>query len=366
MKKRILVLGYFGFVDNELDGQILKTRNIYELLLLKIGSTADIDRFDTQRFKYSKLSFFKMLLKIFRCQVLVYLPAHNNLKYLFPIIYVLCWLKRSEILYFVVGGWLVQYLKSKKLHVALLSNIRAILTESTDLSNALTAEFRLKNVVTFPNFRIHSFTPTFVQNINQFRIVYMARINRMKGIDYVFSLADYLATRSDHKKPVIIDFYGPVEEEDEVYFFNQLNKYQNVTYRGVLQPENIYETLNGYDLMVFPTRYFTEGFPGTVLDAFISGLPIVATHWKHATNFIIPGKTGFIVPFENSEKAFIEAVITIYHDSELLMRMKQNAYEQSLNYSSDNAWEILKKFVVEKSKPGFVYPLNGESVTSTR
>ncbi len=348
MKKKVLVLGYFGYVDNELDGQILKTRNIYELLLLKIGNRADIDRFDTQRFKYSKLSFFKMLFKIIRCQVLVYIPAHNNLKYLFPIIYAFCWLKRSEIFYFVVGGWLVQYLKSKKLHVALLSNIRAILTESTDLSNSLTTEFRLKNVVTFPNFRIHSFIPTFVQNIDQFRIVYMARISRMKGIDYVFSLAAYFENCSDHKKRVIIDFYGPVEEEDEVYFYDQVNKHQNVTYRGVLQPENIHETLNDYDLMVFPTRYFTEGFPGTVLDAFISGLPIVATHWKHATNFIIPDKTGFIVPFENSVQEFIGAVITLYQDHDLLMKMKHNAFEQSRDYSSENAWEILKEFFEEK------------------
>ncbi len=348
MNKRILVLGYFGYVDNELDGQILKTRNIYDLLLLKIGGKADIDRFDTQRFKYSKLSFFNMLLKIIRCQILVYVPAYNNLNYLFPIIYVLCWLKRSKILYFVVGGWLAQYLKSKKIHVALLSNIRAILTESTDLSNSLTADFPLKNVVTFPNFRIHSFTPTFVRNIDQFRIVYMARINRMKGIDYVFSLAAYLANGSDHKRPVIIDFYGPVEEEDENYFYNQVNKYQNVTYRGVLQPEHINETLNGYDLMVFPTRYFTEGFPGTVLDAYISGLPIVATHWKFATDFIVEEKTGFIVPFENSVQEFIAAVTTIYQDFDLLMKMKHNAYEQSFNYSSDYAWELVRIFFEEK------------------
>lgn len=341
MKKRVLVLGYFGYSNNQLDGQTIKTRNIYELLVLKTGGQVYIDIFDTQNFKHLKFSLFSMLWKIFQCNKLVYLPAHNNLKYLFPIIYVLCWLKRIEILYFVVGGWLVEYLKSKRLHIKLLSKIRAILTESSDMSNSLIAQYRFKNVITFPNFRIHSFTPTFVQNRDLFRIVFMARINRMKGIDYVFHLADYFKNVLFCKKPVIIDFYGPIEIKDKVYFYQQLDKYENISYHGVLQPENIYETLNNYDLMVFPTRYFTEGLPGTVLDAYISGLPIVATHWKHATDFIIHEKTGFIVPFENSEKDFIDAVIKIYEDNDLLLKMKHNAHEQSLKYSSDGAWNIL-------------------------
>lgn len=346
-RKNILVLGYFGYYQNELDGQTIKTRNIYELLKIKTNGQYKIDQFDTQRFQYSKFSFFDLLVKLFRCNKLVYLPAHNNLKYLFPFIYVLCWLRRCEIMYFVVGGWLAQYLESKRLHVKLLSNIRVILTESNDLSNALVTQYQLKNVITFPNLRLHSFTPTFVQNNDQFKIVYMARINRMKGLDYVFCLAKAFLDSSINEKPVIIDFFGPIEKEDEAYFFEQLAKCPNSSYRGVLQPENIYTTLDQYDLMVFPTRYFTEGFPGTVLDAYIAGLPIVATRWKHATDFIIQGKTGFIVPFENSENEFVQAVKTIYTDSNLLLQMKHNAYEQSLKYAPDYAWQILMKFFPE-------------------
>lgn len=341
MKRKVLVLGYFGYFNNQLDGQTIKTRNIYELYLLKTGGKVDVDKFDTQCFKYSKISFFNMLWKICRCEKLVYLPAHNNLKYLFPIIFVLCWLKRIEILYFVVGGWLAEYLESKRLHTIFLSKVRAILTESSDLSNSLIAKYHFKNVITFPNFRIHSFTPTFVQNQDHFRIVFMARINRMKGIDYVFRLANHFERIALGNRPVIIDFYGPIEKNDDDYFHKQLNKYENITYQGVLQPEQIYETLNNYDLMVFPTRYFTEGFPGTVLDAYISGLPVVATHWKHATDIITHEETGFIVPFEKSEENFIEAVVKIYKDNDLLIKMKHNAYKQSLKYSSEGVWNIL-------------------------
>ena len=337
---------HFGYLNNQLDGQTIKTRNIHQLLQLKLSKDNEIYIFDTQCFKHSKFSFLNMLWKIFRCNRLVYLPAENNLKYLFPIIFVLCWLIRSKILYFVVGGWLVEFLESKRLHVVLLSNVQAILSESNDLSNSLTKHYHLKNVITFPNFRIHSFTPTFVQNKDFFRIVFMARINRMKGIDYVFNLAEYLENIHIGKKPIIIDFYGPVEKKDEEYFHTQLNKHNILSYRGILQPEDIYKTLNNYDLMVFPTKYYTEGFPGTVLDAYISGLPIVATHWKHATDFIIQDKTGYIVPFENSEKDFINSVLKIYKDDNLSLKMKQNAYERSKNYSIINTWKIIEKYFV--------------------
>ncbi len=344
MKKKILVLGYFGIRNNELDGQTIKTRSIYELLISKDEHNLSIEKFDTQKFQYSKISFFKMLYKLLRCNTLVYIPAHKNLKYLFPLIYYVCKLKSSQILYFVVGGWLEEYLENKKLHISLLSKIDAILTESNDLNQSLIVKYHFKNVRTFPNFRIHSFMPRFIENNDSFNIVFMARINRMKGIDYVFYLANYLKKNSD--KRINIDFYGPFEfKKDEDYFFNELEKYKNCTYKGVLDPEKIYTTLNNYDLMVFPTRYFTEGFPGSVLDAYISGIPVITTHWKHATDFIQDRITGIIVPFENSEDEFLKAVLSLYEDRNLLFEMKHNAFEHSKAYSSDLAWGILTEYL---------------------
>jgi len=269
------------------------------------------------------------------------------LKYIFPFIYFICKIKRIEILYFVVGGWLVEYLKEKRLHVALLSNVRAILTESSNLSNSLIVQYHFKNVITFPNFRIHSFTPTFVQNRDLFRIVFMARISRMKGLDAIFMLAEHLVSLKLDSRPIIIDFYGLIESDEE-YFRNNIAKYSFVSYKGILAPDQIYNVLTGYDLMVLPTRYYTEGFPGSILDAYISGIPVIVTNWKYATEFVDDGETGFIVPFEKGTKAFINTVIKIYQDHDLLIKMKHNAYERSKLYSSESAWKIIKHIIIEE------------------
>ena len=100
--KSILVLGYFGYNTNQLDGQTVKTCDIYKLV--ESQKKGEVDYYDTEDFKYHKLSIFKMFWKVIRCRTLFYLPAHNNLKVIFPLIYILSVLFRFKIHYFVVGG----------------------------------------------------------------------------------------------------------------------------------------------------------------------------------------------------------------------------------------------------------------------
>ncbi|MEI6680012.1 MAG: glycosyltransferase [Mariniphaga sp.] len=234
------------------------------------------------------------------------------------------------------------FIKTKKLHVLLLSKISGIFPQSHNLKERLIAQFQFTNVYYFPNFRINSFVPSFKQR-DDFRIVFMARIMRQKGIETIFQLADNISHQSKNKNRMSIDFYGPIFDEDKEYFMAQVEKYEMVTYQGILLPDDIYKTLNEYDLMVLPTRFFTEGFPGTILDAYISGIPVVATRWENATEFIDDGITGYIVPFENGENEFVDAVIKLYENRDILLTMKQNAYQKSKLFTSDSAWEILKK-----------------------
>ena len=46
--------------------------------------------------------------------------------------------------------------------------------------------------------------------------------------------------------------------------------------------------------MIFPTYYVGEGFPGTIIDAFSSGIPDIATDWRYNSEIVQNGKTGYI------------------------------------------------------------------------
>ena len=108
---RIYVLGAFGFRTTLYDGQTIKTRNLLELLK---GHGVDVDYYDTQEFKYNRWSIFAMFARILRCDKLFYLPAHNNLRFIFPIIFIISKLCRVDIHYFVVGGWLQEFIEKSR------------------------------------------------------------------------------------------------------------------------------------------------------------------------------------------------------------------------------------------------------------
>lgn len=345
MINKVLVLGHLGLVTNPYDGQTIKTRNVYELLKSNRDKIGSVKYFDTQSFKSNLFSPFNMLWMILHCNKLVYIPAHNNLKYIFPFINIICKLKRIEILYIVVGGWLDEYLSSKKIYSLMLSKIKGIFTESSQLADNLRNRYNFKNVITFPNFRMHSFVPSFNENPETFKIVFMARIFREKGVDTVFRLADYIQNNYGNEHRICIDFYGPIQNDEGDYFRKELKKYNFVSYKCVLEPSMIYQTLDQYDLLVFPSRYSDEGFPGTIMDAFISGIPVIISNWRFMPEYVDDGFSGYIFDLDKDED-FYSKVDHLYKDRVQLLKMKHYAYEKSKEYSSESAWQIIEKYLV--------------------
>lgn len=140
---KVLVLGYFGYLTNQLDGQTVKTRDVYRLAKEQLNDCT-VDYFDTQELKKNKLLVLKMFWKVMCCRTLFYLPAHNNLKVFFPVIFILSQLFRFRIHYFVVGGWLREYLTHRAIHRFMLGRIKGIHAETKRLKKELEDYYHLK------------------------------------------------------------------------------------------------------------------------------------------------------------------------------------------------------------------------------
>lgn len=339
-RKNVLVLGYFGYENNQLDGQTVKTRNIFTLLKSKERSFfKKVSYFDTQTFQKSKINLLKAFTAISKVDLLFYLPAHNNLKWIFPFIFIYCKLFNIKIHYIVVGGWLAEYLKNKPLHKWMLKRIEGIYPENIELVENLKQHYNFTNVFQLHNFRIVEAKSIIPNKSEKIKLVFMARVHPLKGINTVFKLADELV--KNNIVNVEINVYGPVFPDYDADFKLYLNKNNLVRYMGVLQPDDIYNTLVNYDLMLFPTQYFTEGFPGSILDSYIANIPVIATNWKYAHEFIENEKSGLIVDFGNEEE-FIAKTINLIQNSKALEQLKQGAALQSEKYSPEHAWSIIK------------------------
>jgi len=344
MKHRVLVLGYFGYLDNQLDGQTIKTRNVYSLLKAKEGEAGiNVQYFDTQMFKESKLNLVKMLFEIYRCQVLVYIGAQDNLRFLFPLIYIFSKLSRVKVHYLVVGGWLAQFIDRKPIHIFFLKRIDGIYPETTDLCNELRKRYRFRNVHRLNNFRTANETSKLVfnkdKNTDEIKLVFMGRVHPKKGIGVLFALAENL--KENGFSHVSIHVYGPIYDAYKLEFETKILELDNVEYRGVVQQKDISSVLRCYDLMLFPTQFFTEGFPGSILDSYFSGIPVVASKWKYAAEFIEDNVGGVISKFGDDED-FISKVLELVTDSEKLNSLKKGVLNQALKYGPDSAWAVLK------------------------
>lgn len=344
---RIIVVGAFGYINNQLDGQTLKTRNILQLLLKKFEGV--VDKVDTQELRKNPFLVFKMFSLLAKCNMVIIVPCLNNLTYIFPIIYFLSKLFHFNIINICVGGWQYEYFqgneifKAHPLQLKLCMRIKAFLPELKKVNDDIVHAFGFKNTEVFPNFRK---IEDFVVNTSKegtLDIVYMARINKNKGYPSVFAVADYISQRKIDAK---ITFYGQIDPDDEEDFNKLLSQHPDVvSYKGFLNPNIIHSTLNKYDLLLLPTTYYTEGFPGSILDAYIAGIPVVVTEWKHSHEFVKDGITGFIVPFENGLKKINETIELLINNRTILNEMKTNSRKECFKYSEDAAWIVINKYL---------------------
>jgi len=67
-------------------------------------------------------------------------------------------------------------------------------------------------------------------------------------------------------------------------------------YQGVLKPEAVQQKLQEYDVLVLPTHYQGEGYPGVIIEAYSMGLPVIASDWKSIPELVEHGVTGLLVP----------------------------------------------------------------------
>lgn len=338
--KKIVTIGCFGFGGGNPSGQRIKSQNVYFLLKETDNKVSFVEMIGIWK---RPLAIIRMLIKIWNSDVVFCMPAQRNLVSVFPIVCRIAKIKNIPVHYIVVGGWLAAFIEDKSRLQKTLSSIAGIHCQTQDLSNILRETYGFKNSDVFPNFRITDYKSTPHHTQGELRLVFMARINKKKGLDTIFAVGDLIKAKKQDK--VYIDFYGPIYDEDKPYFEENITKYDFMKYVKSLAPSEIYQTLEHYDAMLLPTHYYTEGFPGSVLDAYISGIPVIVTKWQYATEFVDHGKSGIIVSFDDDGTEMFNQICRLKDDNALLNTMKQGASQKWKEYSPDVAKKKLEAYL---------------------
>ena len=153
------------------------------------------------------------------------------------------------------------------------------------------------NVTTIPNFKPY----VAIDNKEDYvcnRFVFVSRITPLKGCDIILSAVKQLNRKG---LSFSVDFFGPIE--NGYPFEEYIEEIPNVSYKGImsLKSRNDYEKLSKYSALLFPTFYPNEGFPGTLIDGFIAGVPIITTEWRYNNHIVDNNITGWLLPIQDSE-----------------------------------------------------------------
>jgi len=134
---------------------------------------------------------------------------------------------------------------------------------------------------------------------NCFKFVFYSRIVPKKNLLHLLNLL-----YSSNLKSVRLDIYGNIEDVSywqkclKVIQENEHNKSIMVTYRGIIDDTNLYEVLSQYYVFIFPT--LSENFGHVIIEALMSGIPILVNDTTPFSNDIIKYNIGHVIDFNDS------------------------------------------------------------------
>ena len=125
-------------------------------------------------------------------------------------------------------------------------------------------------------------------------ILYLGRIHKIKGIDFLVKAYAYLTKNMRHDDAILV-IAGP----DDGYLrevkslVNSLGLNNKLLFVGPLYGRDKLKAYVDADLYVLPSRY--ETFPVAVLEAYACGKPVIASRVGGLKDLVINGVTGLLV-----------------------------------------------------------------------
>lgn len=203
---------------------------------------------------------------------------------------------------------------------------------------------RIENILNTKNIKTISNIPRITESkglekkSNELKLIFISRIRDNKNLHFALELL------KDTDKNIIYDIYGPIE--DKMYWNKCQKIIQNlpknilVTYKGVLSPLDILETIKQYHALLLPTK--TENFGHVIVEAMISGvIPIISnqTPWLELES----KKAGWDLAL-NDKNSFLKAV-------EKVFEMDENTYSI---YSQNTINYVKEKLQIDQIKNDYI------------
>ncbi len=340
---KISVIGHFGEGKNLLNGQTIKTRIITEELIKQLGQD-DVLKFDSHGgWKTLVKAPIQVVKSIKNADDIIIFPAHNGLRVYAPLLHALKrFFKNKRVHYVVIGGWLPQFLSTRKRLSKILKRFEGIYVETNTMKKALES-MGFNNVYILPNCKNLSIISTdklrFSTNAPH-KLCTFSRVMKEKGIETAINAIKNVNSDLGYTA-YTLDIYGQIDA-GQVEWFEDLKKNFPfyVNYCGCVDSDKSVDVLYKYFALLFPTHFYTEGIPGTIIDAYAAGIPVISAKWESFSDIIEDGKTGLGYEFGDSSQ--LEKILyKIVQDPYIVCNMKSECLRKAIDYIPKTAISVM-------------------------
>jgi len=143
------------------------------------------------------------------------------------------------------------------------------------------------------------------------RFIYVGQIHRAKGITLLQQLAESLPP------DYTLHLYGPIL--DKQFECIQQKDY----YKGMLSPDAVKNIWQNYDVLLFPSTHPGEGYPGVLIEAMATGMPVIANDWMSLHELIVDGVNGFLLQ-SSDPSAWLQKILML--DEMVYLSLVKNVF----------------------------------------
>lgn len=315
-------------------GQRLIFQYLYDDLIARYRDSVSVSRIDLSVKKYGKLKAFILLYRLLGA--IVRLPFVDCITFQAPYNYVHSigilisyfsrFLHKPLVLRRSAGNGIIVFEKESKFRQYLLSKT---------ILNTELAFYETKYQSAFFQ-RINSHDVCFMSNCRPFiqtskphlsvkpkRFLFLGQIIKEKGIHLLIEVFGRLRGEVD----VELNIYG-----------NNRNQYSsasaNIFFHAPVPNTEIYDVICKNDVLVLPSNYPGEGYPGVIIEAFMMNKPVIATALDGIKELVEDGVNGLLIEPENVDQ-LMDAIRKIYNNIDLYNTMAQNIYARKQTYSTE-------------------------------
>lgn len=337
-RRRILLVGAIGCATSAVNGEQVKNR----LLAGWLENRHRLVRIDTDGWKRRPWVMARILLEVLsgRYDTILVSASSASVHTLFQALRPFR-RARARILYIVIGGYLPTGIRFGRYLASSYAGLKGLIIEGDALRRQLHSLRIEVPLHVIPNVkpigRLHG-DPARYSHQGPTRFLFLGRMSETKGTLSVMRALGHRSLRN-RALDLEVDFYGTLEAGHTADFLQALSDHACCAYKGYLDvtndPKGSYEIISGYHAMLFPTHWMGEGFPGVILDAYLCGVPVIATDWNMNRDVVKDGVTGRLIP-GGDPGALAAAMSSVMDDREEWGRMSRSCHEAVRRFELDS------------------------------